>query len=151
MIPMRSSSVFVFVSFMTLTACGGGDDQAVREDRFKRAVELSASVTTLRIEDVKVGDGLEAAPGRRVSVHYTGTLMEGTTFDSSHDRGEPITFTLGRGQVIPGWEEGLKGMRVGGIRRLTIPARMAYGATGSGDSIPPNAALKFEVELVDVQ
>lgn len=148
---MRSSTVLVFVSFLTLAACGGEDTAAGREEVRKRAVELSAPVTTLRMEDVRVGEGAEASPGRRVTVHYTGTLMEGTKFDSSRDRGEPFTFTLGRGEVIPGWDEGVKGMRVGGVRRLTIPARMAYGSEGAGELIPPNAALQFDVELMNVE
>ena len=116
----------------------------------KRAVELSAGVTALGIEDLKVGQGAEATPGRRISVHYTGTLMDGTKFDSSRDRNEPYPFVLGNAEVIPGWDVGLKGMKVGGLRRLTIPPSMAYGASGSG-LIPPNAALKFEVELMGVE
>jgi FKBP-type peptidyl-prolyl cis-trans isomerase FkpA len=120
------------------------------ERDFSKALALSADVKTLRIVDTRAGTGEEAVPGRRVSVHYTGTLLDGQKFDSSRDRGRPIEFTLGRGEVIPGWDEGLKGMRVGGTRELTIPASMAYGSRGSGDDIPPNAALKFEVELVAV-
>lgn len=117
----------------------------------QRAVELSKAVTELGIEDVTVGSGAEAGPGRRVRVHYTGTLMEGTKFDSSRDRNEPFEFTLGRGEVIPGWDEGIKGMKVGGSRRLTIPSRMAYGPVSPGAGIPPNAALKFDVELLGVE
>ena len=108
-----------------------------------RAVELSAGVTVLNIEDVKVGTGAEAVAGRRVTVHYTGTLMEGTPFDSSKDRNEPFQFVLGRGEVIPGWDEGVKGMRVGGIRRLTIPSSMAYGPRGARRRHP--AELRVEV------
>ncbi|HEY8536879.1 MAG TPA: FKBP-type peptidyl-prolyl cis-trans isomerase [Vicinamibacterales bacterium] len=117
----------------------------------KRAVELSAGVTRLEITDVTVGTGTEAAPGRKVTVHYTGTLMDGTKFDSSRDRNEPFTFTLGVGEVIPGWDEGVKGMKAGGVRRLTIPSSMAYGSRGAGRVIPPNAALQFEVELLSVE
>jgi FKBP-type peptidyl-prolyl cis-trans isomerase FkpA len=124
---------------------------ANREAAMSRAVELSAGVTSLRIADVKVGTGTEATPGRRVKVHYTGTLMEGTKFDSSKDRNEPLDFTLGRQEVIAGWDEGIKGMRVGGVRQLTIPSSMAYGTRGSPPDIPPNAALKFEVELLGVE
>lgn len=116
----------------------------------KRAVELSAAVTSLGIEDAKLGDGEVATPGRRVRVHYTGTLMEGTEFDSSKG-GEPYAFVLGQREVIAGWDEGIKGMKVGGKRRLTIPARMAYGSQSPGPGIPPNAALKFDVELVGVE
>jgi FKBP-type peptidyl-prolyl cis-trans isomerase FkpA len=131
-------------------SCGGGND-ADRAAAIERAVELSASVTTLVKTDVTVGAGEEAVPGRKVRVHYTGTLMDGTKFESSRDRGEPIEFTLGTGAVIPGWDEGIRGMRVGGERRLTIPASMAYGAAGRSGTIPPNAALKFDVELLGVE
>lgn len=130
-------------------ACGAGDGPDTAS--LARAVELSKSVTTLGVEDVTVGTGAEAAAGRRVRVHYTGTLMEGTKFDSSRDRNEPYEFVLGRGEVIPGWDEGLRGMKVGGVRRLTVPARMAYGSQSRGPLIPANAALKFEVELVGVE
>ncbi len=106
----------------------------------KRAVELSAAVTSLGIEDVKVGPGAEATPGRRVTVHYTGTLMDGTKFDSSRDRNEPFPFVLGQSEVIPGWDEGVKGMKVGGIRRLTIPATMAYGAAAGRRHSPQRGA-----------
>jgi FKBP-type peptidyl-prolyl cis-trans isomerase FkpA len=129
---------------------GCGQSAADREAAMKRAVELSAGITALGIEDVKVGAGAEATPGRRITVHYTGTLMDGTKVDSSRDRNEPYPFVLGDGAVIPGWDEGLKGMKVGGLRRLTIPPSMAYGARGSG-AVPPNAALKFEVELMGVE
>ena len=115
-----------------------------------RAVELSKDVTSLGIEDVKIGDGEVATPGRRVRVHYTGTLMEGTEFDSSKG-GEPYAFVLGQREVIAGWDEGIKGMKVGGKRRLTIPARMAYGSRSPGPGIPPNAALKFDVELMGIE
>ena len=138
-----------------MTGCGvgavscqhGGD----REAAMKRAVELSAAVTSLGIEDVKVGQGPEATPGRRVTVHYTGTLMEGTKFDSSKDRNKPYAFVLGQREVIAGWDEGVKGMKVGGMRRLTVPAKMAYGSRSPGPGIPPNAALKFDVELLGVE
>jgi FKBP-type peptidyl-prolyl cis-trans isomerase FkpA len=129
---------------------GCGQSAADREAAMKRAVELSSGITALGIEDVKVGAGAEATPGRRITVHYTGTLMDGTKVDSSRDRNEPYPFVLGDGAVIPGWDEGLKGMKVGGLRRLTIPPSMAYGARGSG-AVPPNAALKFEVELMGVE
>lgn len=116
-----------------------------------RAVELSAAVNSLGIEDLKVGTGPEATPGRRITVHYTGTLMEGTKVDSSKDRNEPYEFVLGQREVIAGWDEGLKGMKVGGTRRLTVPASMAYGSRGSHGVIPPNAALTFDVELLGVR
>ena len=104
----------------------------------------------LQYEDVVVGSGKMAEPGMNVSVHYTGTLTDGTKFDSSHDRGQPLQFQLGSGRVIQGWEEGIKGMRIGGKRKLVIPPDLGYGANGGGP-IPPNATLLFDVELVDVK
>lgn len=112
---------------------------------------MSASVTSLQITDTKVGTGAEAVPGRRVTVHYTGTLMDGTKFDSSRDRNEPFEFRLGAREVIPGWDKGVEGMKVGGQRHLTIPSNMAYGSRGAGSAIPPNAALQFDIELLDVR
>jgi FKBP-type peptidyl-prolyl cis-trans isomerase FkpA len=109
------------------------------------------AVTTLGIVDVKVGTGAEAVAGRRVKVHYTGTFLDGTKFESSRDRGEPFDFVLGAQEVIPGWDEGIKGMKVGGVRQLTIPSTLAYGSQGSPPKIPPNAALKFEIELLGVE
>jgi FKBP-type peptidyl-prolyl cis-trans isomerase len=105
----------------------------------------------LKVIDVKVGSGPMAESGSKVAVHYTGWLTDGTKFDSSVDRGEPIAFQLGTGSVIRGWDEGLKGMRVGGKRKLTIPSAMAYGARGYPPVIPPDATLVFDVELMDVK
>ena len=109
----------------------------------------------LLIEDLVVGNGAAAADGQRVSVHYTGWLdsggKAGTKFDSSKDRGQPFMFSLGRGEVIRGWEEGVAGMKVGGKRKLTIPPDLGYGTRGAGSVIPPNATLLFEVELLAVR
>lgn len=101
-------------------------------------------------EDLAVGDGAKAERGHAVSVHYTGWLTNGSKFDSSVDRGEPFEFTLGIGQVIRGWDEGVAGMKVGGTRRLVIPPELGYGARGAGGVIPPNATLLFEVDLLSV-
>ena len=112
-----------------------------------------AAITTasgLIIEELTVGTGAEAAAGQYVSVHYTGWLTDGTKFDSSKDRGDPFEFPLGAGHVIRGWDEGVQGMKVGGSRKLTIPAALGYGARGAGGVIPPNATLLFEVELLGV-
>jgi FKBP-type peptidyl-prolyl cis-trans isomerase len=103
----------------------------------------------LLIEDISVGDGAEAVPGKRVTVHYTGNLENGKEFDSSRSRG-PFAFQLGAGRVIKGWDEGVKGMKIGGKRKLTIPSHLGYGAAGAGNVIPPNATLIFEVELLGV-
>ena len=105
----------------------------------------------LKIEDLVVGTGEAAVVGKNVFVHYTGTLTDGTKFDSSVDRGTPFTFSLGAGEVIPGWDQGIVGMKVGGKRKLTIPPSLGYGEAGYGDAIPPNSTLIFEVELIKVE
>jgi FKBP-type peptidyl-prolyl cis-trans isomerase len=108
-------------------------------------------VTELKVEDIVEGTGPEAKPGDNVTVHYTGWLTDGTKFDSSLDAGTPFTFGLGQGQVIRGWDEGVAGMKVGGKRRLTIPASMGYGDQGAGGgAIPPGATLVFDVELLSI-
>ena len=112
-----------------------------------------ASIKTpsgLTIEDLVVGSGDTAAAGQRVSVHYTGWTTDGKKFDSSKDRGQAFMFSLGEGEVIRGWDEGVAGMKVGGKRKLTIPPELGYGARGAGGVIPPNATLLFEVELLGV-
>jgi FKBP-type peptidyl-prolyl cis-trans isomerase FkpA len=110
-----------------------------------------APVTKLEIKDVKVGNGAVAKSGDSVTVDYTGWLTDGTKFDSSVDRKQPFTFALGAGQVIPGWDQGVAGMKVGGVRKLTIPPDLGYGAQGAGGVIPPNATLIFEVKLLAVK
>ena len=113
-----------------------------------------SSITTpsgLTIEELVVGSGADARSGQKVSVHYTGWLTNGTKFDSSKDRGDPFIFPLGKGHVIKGWDEGVAGMKVGGKRKLTIPAALGYGARGAAGVIPPNATLVFEVELLVVK
>ena len=107
--------------------------------------------TNLKIEDIKVGTSEEAVPGKRVSVNYLGTLVDGTKFDSSYDRGVPFSFNLGAGEVISGWDQGVVGMKVGGKRKLTIPPELGYGSAGAGEVIPPNATLIFEIELLKVE
>jgi FKBP-type peptidyl-prolyl cis-trans isomerase len=131
-------------------ACSSSTNNTRSEADMQRAVELSKAVTTLEIVDTTVGTGAEATPGRKVRVHYTGTLMDGTKFDSSKDGNTPFEFTLGTGSVIAGWDEGVKGMKVGGVRQLTIPASMGYGTRGYPPVIPGNAALKFDIELLGV-
>lgn len=110
-----------------------------------------ANIQEMKQEDVKIGGGAEATNGKRVTVHYTGTLTDGTKFDSSLDRNQPFTFTLGVGDVIQGWDLGVSGMKEGGKRKLTIPSELAYGERGAPPVIPPNAALIFEVELLKVE
>ncbi|MGQ5525243.1 FKBP-type peptidyl-prolyl cis-trans isomerase [Chitinimonas sp. PSY-7] len=108
-------------------------------------------MTQLIIEDINTGTGAEAKAGQEATVHYTGWLLDGKKFDSSKDRGMPFSFPLGAGHVIKGWDQGVQGMKVGGVRKLTIPAELGYGARGAGGVIPPNATLVFEVELLDLQ
>ena len=112
-----------------------------------------AEITTdsgLAYEDISEGTGAAAGAGRTVSVHYTGWLTDGAKFDSSKDRNQPFRFPLGAGHVIKGWDEGVQGMKVGGVRKLSIPPQLGYGARGAGGVIPPNATLVFEVELLDI-
>jgi FKBP-type peptidyl-prolyl cis-trans isomerase len=117
----------------------------------------NSGISSLQTNDIKVGTGPEARKGATVRVHYTGWLYDpsapdnkGKPFDSSRDR-DAFEFPLGRGEVIPGWDEGVAGMKVGGVRLLTVPPSMGYGAQGAADVIPPNATLIFEVELLEVR
>ncbi len=132
-------AVLVAACAQTQAPAGGGGGQEV------------TTPSGLKYEDTKVGSGAEAKAGQTVAVHYTGWLTNGTKFDSSKDRGQPFTFPLGGGRVIKGWDEGVQGMKIGGVRKLTIPATLGYGAQGAGGVIPPNATLVFEVELLDVK
>lgn len=115
------------------------------------AAPAASAVTKLVKEDIKVGKGPAAKTGDTVKVHYTGTLMNGSKFDSSRDRNEPFEFKLGAGMVIKGWDEGVVGMKAGGQRKLTIPADMAYGKSGHPPVIPPNSPLVFDIELLEIE
>src|SRR3989344_5681162 len=151
-----------FVVFVLIILIGGGAWWFLRRDSFdgsesvydqlKRTENAAKStiinVTKLMIEELNVGEGAEAKNGDTVRVHYTGWLTDGTKFDSSLDRAEPFGFTLCAGEVIAGWDEGVVGMRKGGSRRLTIPPHLAYGERGAPPSIPPNATLVFDIELL---
>ena len=115
-----------------------------------QATTTMPDATQLQITDQTVGTGAVAQAGDSITVNYVGSLTNGTVFDASANHGQPFTFTLGAGQVIPGWDQGLVGMKVGGKRTLVIPPALGYGAQGAGGVIPPNATLVFQVELVSV-
>jgi FKBP-type peptidyl-prolyl cis-trans isomerase len=149
---MRGSALALFA--ITLVACGGSGDAKGAASAGDFAVDsalLTRTGSGLQYQDVTVGDGAEAAEGKVAVVHYTGWLTDGTKFDSSRDRGEPFSFPLGAGQVIPGWDEGVAGMKVGGRRKLVIPANLGYGDAGAPPVIPPSATLVFDVELLDLK
>lgn len=135
---------------LAIAACS---DKEVKSASAPAQATEAKEVTTpsgLSYVDLVVGTGAQPVAGKAVKAHYTGWLENGTKFDSSVDRGEPFVFTIGTGEVIPGWDEGVMSMKVGGKRRLIVPPQLGYGAAGAGGVIPPNATLIFEVELLDV-
>jgi len=120
-------------------------------EKMKTKAKTVRTSSGLAYQDLQVGTGSSAASGMSVKVHYTGWLKDGTKFDSSLDRNEPFSFVMGKGEVIRGWDEGIRSMKVGGKRRLIIPPKLGYGKEGAGDKIPPNATLIFDVELLSVE
>ena len=142
---------------IAMAACGGqADDQRAANGGFSASLGIDTTALTrtpagLRYQEVAQGEGKEAEPGKVVVVHYTGWLPNGEKFDSSRDRNDPFSFTLGAGQVIAGWDEGVAGMRVGGRRKLVIPPDLGYGTAGAPPDIPPGATLVFDVELLAVR
>ena len=146
----RMRAVFLCLLIAALPSCSKKVEELPPGDfQPPPAPPLPAGPETLQKVDEVVGTGAEAKTGDTVKVHYTGTLMSGKQFDSSVGK-DPFEFKLGGGNVIKGWDEGVPGMKVGGKRKLTIPWQMAYGEAGSGKDIPPKAALKFDVELLEV-
>lgn len=137
-------------AFAVLSAgCSKRIDEPTSDFKPSEAPPLPPGPKTLEKVDEKVGDGAEAKTGDKVKVHYTGRLLNKKVFDSSVGK-DPFEFTLGQGGVIKGWDEGVPGMKVGGKRKLTIPYDLAYGEKGSGDKIPPKAALEFDIELLEI-
>jgi FKBP-type peptidyl-prolyl cis-trans isomerase FkpA len=150
----RSSGLFLALTLtgaLALPACSRPSEPGTSSFTPAKAPPLPEPPKTLEIKDDVVGTGDEAVSGKKVKVHYTGTLLNGSKFDSSRDRGEPFSFTLGQGQVIKGWDQGVAGMKVGGRRTLRIPPDLGYGAAGSPPKIPGGAGLVFDVELLGVE
>jgi FKBP-type peptidyl-prolyl cis-trans isomerase len=143
--------LWVAFAVLAVAGCSKRVDEPTSDYKPAAPAPLPPGPTKLEIEDVVVGTGREAKTGDTVHVKYTGTLMNGKKFDSTDDHGgEPMQVVIGHGDVIKGWDQGLPGMKVGGKRRLKIPADLGYGASGQGDTIPPNAGLIFDVELVSI-
>ena len=144
-------------SLLLLLGCGGDSDSG-DPAKVSYASELGVDLKAMEhrpsglyLQDLQVGTGDESTTGRQVTVNYTGWLPDGTKFDSSKNPGRnPFSFTPGQGRVIDGWEEGVVGMKVGGVRKLVIPASLGYGAQGAGSTIPPNSVLVFDVELLSI-
>ncbi|MBC8213838.1 MAG: FKBP-type peptidyl-prolyl cis-trans isomerase [Candidatus Marinimicrobia bacterium] len=141
------------IGLFMIIGCNNGKKETDKESANQLDIEGKEMVTDtgLKYVDDKIGTGASPKAGDKVTVHYTGTLEDSTKFDSSVDRNQPFEFTIGVGQVIKGWDEGVMSMKVGGKRKLTIPPELGYGARGAGGVIPPNATLIFEVELLEVE
>jgi peptidylprolyl isomerase len=151
MASMRTTVVVLAAVAALGLGCERSQDASSGDKASATGGKMEKTTSGLQYEDTKIGTGASPKTGQTAVVHYTGWLLDGTKFDSSKDRGEPFSFAIGRGQVIKGWDEGVATMKVGGTRTLMIPPELGYGARGAGGVIPPNATLKFDVELLDVK
>jgi len=162
---LRVKRVLIFCSLIFIVSIGfacskketanseikkGGDTVMSKTDAGQNE-NMIKTPSGLQYQDMVAGSGASPAPGKKVTVHYTGWLTDGKKFDSSVDRNEPFVFQIGKGEVISGWDEGVMTMKIGGKRKLIIPANLGYGAAGAGGVIPPNATLVFEVILLDIR
>jgi peptidylprolyl isomerase len=157
----KSLMVFLLLAATLIFACSQKDGAVAPQGKGgvamdekgagKSAAGMITTPSGLQYEELVPGSGNSPQPGKMVTVHYTGWLTDGRKFDSSVDRNEPFTFRIGAGEVIPGWDEGVMTMKIGGKRKLVIPAALGYGAAGAGGVIPPNATLVFEVILLDIR
>lgn len=156
---MKIRHLLLCLPIVFLTACDGcsskeqDKESQTETETGANSIPENTDVVPAKLEivDIEVGTGKTADVGQRVSVHYTGTLEDGTKFDSSKDRNAPFEFNLGRGEVIKGWDQGVQGMKEGGKRKLIIPSHLAYGKRGVPGVIPPGATLIFEVELLSIK
>jgi len=152
-IALATATVLVIVGFFIFYNKNKTDISATKQDKTAdlKLNNQKMNKQGVQIEILKEGTGAIAKKGDTVSVHYVGVLENGTKFDSSVDRGTPFEFSLGAGRVIPGWDIGVEGMKVGEVRKLTVPSELAYGSGGAGNAIPPNATLIFEVQLLGIK